>query len=142
MHGIPPSFDLRPNPSWRIPQPVGEIAKGKQLEKKSEAAPAGKKFEFLYSGTPFVFAAPRHGWDTRWPEGAVHDTELGLWLFCSTAAMLLEHGSEFLPQVIKLCIDVCETCTAENERSDLRPCRQAAEACRCFVRECRKTNAI
>jgi hypothetical protein len=63
-------------------------------------------------------------------------------LFCSTAAMLLEHGSEFLPQVIKLCIDACETCAAENERSDLRPCRQAAEACRCFVRECRKTNAI
>ena len=63
-------------------------------------------------------------------------------LFCNTTATLLEHGSEFLPQVIKLCIDACETCASENERSDLLACRRAAEACRCFVRECRKTNAI
>lgn len=45
-----------------------EIAKGKQSEKKSEAAPAGKKFEFLYSGAAFVFAAPRHGWEIHWPD--------------------------------------------------------------------------
>ena len=44
-----------------------EIAKSKQSEKKSESAPAGKKFEFLYSGAAFVFTAPSHCWETCWP---------------------------------------------------------------------------
>jgi len=45
-----------------------EIARGKQSEKKSAPVPAGKRLEFLYSGTGFVFAAPSRGWETRWPE--------------------------------------------------------------------------
>jgi hypothetical protein len=45
-----------------------EIAKGKQSEKKSESAPAGKKLEFLYSAAAFVFAAPSYGWQTFWPD--------------------------------------------------------------------------
>ena len=48
-----------------------EIAKGKQSEKKSEAAPAGKKFEFWYSGAAFVFTAPSHCWETCWPNGSL-----------------------------------------------------------------------
>ena len=38
------------------------IAKGKKSEKKSEFPVAGKKFEFSYSGTVFVFSAPTHFW--------------------------------------------------------------------------------
>ena len=48
-----------------------EIAKGKQSEKKSEAAPTGQKFDFLYSGATFVFASPSHGWETRWLDVAM-----------------------------------------------------------------------
>jgi len=38
------------------------IAKGKQSEKKPEFPVAGKKFEFSYSATVFVFSAPTHFW--------------------------------------------------------------------------------
>jgi len=48
-----------------------EIARGKQSEKKSESAPAGKKFVFLFQGAGFVFAAPSHGWETRWPDSSM-----------------------------------------------------------------------
>ena len=48
-----------------------EIAKGKQAEKRSAAAPAGKKFEFFYSGAAFVFTAPSHCWKTCWPNGSL-----------------------------------------------------------------------
>ena len=48
-----------------------EIAKGKASEKKSESAPAGKQFEFLYSPAAFVFAAPSHCWETCRPNGSL-----------------------------------------------------------------------
>jgi hypothetical protein len=48
-----------------------EIAKGKQSEKKSESASAGKKFECVYSGAAFFFAAPSHCWETGWPNGSL-----------------------------------------------------------------------
>jgi hypothetical protein len=38
------------------------IAKGKQTEKKSEFPTGGKKFEFSYSATVFVFSAPTYFW--------------------------------------------------------------------------------
>ena len=38
------------------------IAAGKKSEKKSEFPVAGKKFEFSYSVTVFVFSAPTHFW--------------------------------------------------------------------------------
>ena len=38
------------------------IAAGKKSEKKSEFPVAGKKFEFSYSATVFVFSAPTHFW--------------------------------------------------------------------------------
>lgn len=38
------------------------IAKGKQTENKSEFPTGGKKFEFSYSATVFVFSAPTHFW--------------------------------------------------------------------------------
>jgi hypothetical protein len=38
------------------------IARGKQTEKKSEFPAGGKKFEFSYSATVFVFSAPTHFW--------------------------------------------------------------------------------
>jgi hypothetical protein len=47
------------------------IARGKQAERKSAAAPAGKKFEFFYSGAAFVFTAPAHCWETCWPNGSL-----------------------------------------------------------------------
>ena len=59
-------------------------------------------------------------------------------LFCNTASVLMEHGSEFLPQVLKLCEEACELCRTENERFDLPYCRRAAQACGAFVRECRR----
>jgi hypothetical protein len=39
------------------------IAKGKKSEQKSEFPVAGKKFEFSYSATVFVFSAPTHFWE-------------------------------------------------------------------------------
>ena len=41
------------------------IAAGKKSEKKSEFPVAGKKFEFSYSATVFVFSAPTHFWEAR-----------------------------------------------------------------------------
>lgn len=38
------------------------IAKGKKSEKKSEYPTAGKKLEFSYSPSVFVFCAPAHFW--------------------------------------------------------------------------------
>ena len=38
------------------------IAAGKKSEKKSEFPVPGKKFEFSYSATVFVFSAPTHFW--------------------------------------------------------------------------------
>ena len=60
-------------------------------------------------------------------------------LFCHTTAFLLEHGSEFLPQVCRLCSEVCEVCEAcakECDRLNLAPCRRTAKACRHCVHEC------
>jgi hypothetical protein len=48
-----------------------EIAKGKTSEKKSESAPAGKRFEFSYSSAAFVFIAPSHCWKTGWPNDSL-----------------------------------------------------------------------
>jgi hypothetical protein len=39
------------------------IATGKKSEKKSEFTLAGKKLEFSYSPTVFVFRAPTHFWE-------------------------------------------------------------------------------
>ncbi len=51
-------------------------------------------------------------------------------LFCNTTALLLQHGSEFLPQVCTLCADACEECARESARFDLPECQRAAEVCR------------
>ena len=45
-----------------------EIAKGRQSEKKPESGPAGKKFEFSFSTSAFVFTAPSIYSEVRWPE--------------------------------------------------------------------------
>jgi len=39
------------------------IAAGKKSERKSEFPVPGKKFEFSYSATVFVFSAPTHFWE-------------------------------------------------------------------------------
>ena len=39
------------------------IAAGKKSERKSEFPVPGKKFEFSYSTTVFVFSAPTHFWE-------------------------------------------------------------------------------
>jgi hypothetical protein len=39
------------------------IGAGKKAEKKSEYLAAGKKFEFSYSRTVFIFSAPTHFWN-------------------------------------------------------------------------------
>ena len=48
-----------------------EIAHGKQSEKKAESISLGGKFEFLYASGAFVFSAPLHSWEVRWPESAL-----------------------------------------------------------------------
>lgn len=58
-------------------------------------------------------------------------------LFCNTTALLLQHGSEFLPQVCTLCADACEECAKESARFDLPECQRATEACRHCATECR-----
>jgi hypothetical protein len=46
------------------------VAEGKKSEKKPEAGPVAKKFEFSYSAANFVFAAPSDYWEVGWPERA------------------------------------------------------------------------
>ena len=45
-----------------------EIAKGKQSEKKPDARPEWKKFEFSYALTAFIFSRPTRFWKIRLPE--------------------------------------------------------------------------
>ena len=44
------------------------IAEGKKSERKPEAAPVIKKFEFSYSAATFVFVAPSNYSEVVWPE--------------------------------------------------------------------------
>ena len=48
-----------------------EIAKGKQSQKRSESAAAGKKFEFLFQPPGFLFATSSNGREMRWPNNAM-----------------------------------------------------------------------
>lgn len=57
-------------------------------------------------------------------------------LFCQSASLLLEHGSEFLPQVCQLCLEACEAAASENALFNLPHCDRAAKACRHFAHEC------
>jgi hypothetical protein len=45
------------------------LAAAKKSQKKSEFPAAGKKFEFSYSATVFLFSPPMHCWET----GALED---------------------------------------------------------------------
>jgi hypothetical protein len=45
-----------------------QIAKGRQTEKKAEFRPEGKKFEFSFTPSAFIFAAPSHFWETCVPD--------------------------------------------------------------------------
>jgi hypothetical protein len=46
------------------------IAQSRQSEKKPESFPTAKKFEFSYSATAFLFAAPSEYWEAGRPEAA------------------------------------------------------------------------
>jgi hypothetical protein len=58
-------------------------------------------------------------------------------LFCNTAILLLEHGSEFLAQTCSLLADVCDAAARESARYDLLPCRHAVLACARCAAQCR-----
>ena len=58
-------------------------------------------------------------------------------LFCNTALLLLEHGSEFLAQACALVAEVCDAAAKESARFDLPECKQAVLACARCAAECR-----
>jgi hypothetical protein len=48
-----------------------EIARSKQSQKRSEPAPAAKKFELFSQSIPFVFVPPPYCWETQWPNNSM-----------------------------------------------------------------------
>jgi hypothetical protein len=61
-------------------------------------------------------------------------------LFCNTALLLLEHGSEFLAQACALLAEVCDAAARESAQFDLPECGQAVLACARCAAECRSLN--
>ncbi len=46
------------------------VTEGKKSEKKPEAGPVAKKWDFSCSAASFVFVAPSAYWEVEWPEKA------------------------------------------------------------------------
>lgn len=59
-------------------------------------------------------------------------------LFCHSAALLLEHGSEFLQPLLLLCGHACSVCAEESARHSLGEFQRAAQACQHCAEECQK----
>jgi len=59
-------------------------------------------------------------------------------LFCNTALLLLEHGSEFLAQTCALLAQICDAAARESAQFDLPECKQAVLACARCAAECRQ----
>lgn len=57
---------------------------------------------------------------------------------CQLAAALMSGGSDFVPQVCRLCAEVCKACADECARHDMDHCQQCAEACRLCAEQCLK----
>jgi hypothetical protein len=53
-----------------------EIAKGRQAEKKTEFRPEGKRLEFFFTRTTFIFTAPSHFWEVRLPDALLNPSSL------------------------------------------------------------------
>ena len=53
---------------------------------------------------------------------------------CMLTARFLSSDSEFIPQVVNLCLEICETCSGECSRNYLDSC---AEYCQKCADECR-----
>jgi hypothetical protein len=49
---------------------------------------------------------------------------------CWTIASFMSRGSNFIEQVSRACIDICEACAKEGETHDNPHCQKCAEACR------------
>lgn len=57
---------------------------------------------------------------------------------CNLAIALMSGGSDYVPQVLALCAQVCEDCATECGRHDMDHCQQCAEACRRCAEACRR----
>jgi hypothetical protein len=53
---------------------------------------------------------------------------------CLLTARFLSSGSEFIPQVCNLCIEICEVCAGECARNYMDSCAQYCQTC---ADECR-----
>jgi hypothetical protein len=58
-------------------------------------------------------------------------------LFCNTALLLLEHGSEFLAQTCGLLAEICDVAAREAAKFDLPECKREVLACARCAAECR-----
>jgi hypothetical protein len=58
-------------------------------------------------------------------------------LFCNTALLLLEHGSEFLGPICAVLAQVCDAAARESAQFDLPECKAAVLACARCAAECR-----
>lgn len=61
---------------------------------------------------------------------------------CWTIAGYMSRGSQFIPQVVRACIDICEACASECEKHDNEHCQSCAKACRVAVEEYRKVVSV
>ncbi len=61
---------------------------------------------------------------------------------CWTIAGFMSRGSQFIPQVSRACIDICEACAAECEKHDDDHCQSCAKACRRVIEELNKVVSV
>jgi Domain of Unknown Function (DUF326) len=61
---------------------------------------------------------------------------------CWTIAGFMSRGSQFVPPVVRACIDICEACAAECEKHDHEHCQNCAKACRAAIEEYRKMVSV
>ena len=57
---------------------------------------------------------------------------------CSVALSFVASESDFVQELLKLCIDICEACGRECAKHHYEYCRQCAKACGKCAESCRK----
>jgi hypothetical protein len=57
---------------------------------------------------------------------------------CSLAIAFMSGGSDFVPDVCRLCAQICQACAQECVKHDMDHCPQCAEACRRCADACRR----
>jgi hypothetical protein len=57
---------------------------------------------------------------------------------CWTAASFMSCNSHFVPDMCRVCVEICDACGVECEKYEQEHCQRCAEACRRCAAECRQ----